>query len=106
MKSILFSFFMMIAISSYGQVLSKTNIIFESKDSIVMNDGKKYKIIKETPLYAVADTTIKLRYSFKDKTLILNRVLLIKEKDKPKQLIEWVKGKMIYYEYRALKNVE
>ncbi|WP_378174484.1 hypothetical protein [Aquimarina sp. SS2-1] len=100
MKTILFSFFLILTISGYGQVLSKTSIIYESKKSVVMNNGKEYKILKETPLYAVTDTTIPLKYTFKDKTLILNRVLLVAEENKQKQLIEWVKGKMTFYELR------
>ncbi|WP_299180569.1 hypothetical protein [uncultured Aquimarina sp.] len=103
MKSILFSFFLVIAISGYGQVLSKTNIIYESKKTVVMNNGKEYQIIKETPLYAVSDTTIPLRYKFRDNVLILNRVLLVKEADKSKELIEWTKGKMLFYELREAK---
>ncbi|WP_147406224.1 hypothetical protein [Aquimarina sp. BL5] len=104
MKSILFSFFLMLVISGYGQALSKTNIIFESKKIVVMNNGKEYKILKETPLYAITDTTIPLRYTFEDKTLILNRVLLVKEKNEKKELIEWVKGKMTFYELREPKE--
>ncbi|MFD2562189.1 hypothetical protein [Aquimarina rubra] len=106
MKSILFSFFLILSISGYGQSLSKTSIIYESKKSVVMNNGKEYKILKETPLYAVADTTIPLRYTFKDKTLILNRVLLVTEDNKQKQLIEWVKGKMTFHELREPKYSE
>ncbi len=103
MKSILFSFFLVIAISGYGQVLSKTNIIYESKKTVVMNNGKEYQIVKETPLYAVSDTTIPLRYKFRDNILILNRVLLVKEDNKSKELIEWTKGKMLFYELREVK---
>ncbi|WP_298539671.1 hypothetical protein [uncultured Aquimarina sp.] len=106
MKSILFSFFLILAISGYGQALSKTNIIFESKKAVVMNDGKEYKILKETPLYAVTDTSIPLRYNFEDKTLILNRVLLVKENEEKKELIEWIKGKMTFYELRPSKDSE
>ncbi|MBW1298155.1 hypothetical protein [Aquimarina litoralis] len=104
MKSKLLLVFLALGISGYGQVLSKTNIIFESNKTIVMNNGKEYKILKETPLYAISDTTIPLRHKVKENTLILNRVLLIKEKDEQKELIEWIKGKMIFYELRSSKN--
>ncbi|MHA7057292.1 hypothetical protein ACWGOQ_0008750 [Aquimarina sp. M1] len=104
MKSILFSFLFIISVSGYAQSLSKTSIIYESKKSVVMNNGKEYRILKETPLYAVTDTTIPLRYTFKDKTLILNRVLLVTEKDQQKELIEWVKGKMTFYKLRESKD--
>ncbi|WP_299253339.1 hypothetical protein [uncultured Aquimarina sp.] len=106
MKSILFSFFLMFTIFGYGQALSKTKIIFESKKVVVMNNGKEYKILKETPLYAVTDTSIPLRYIIKNKTLILNRVLLVKEADEKKELIEWIKGKMTFYELRESKDSE
>ncbi|WP_299436095.1 hypothetical protein [uncultured Aquimarina sp.] len=107
MKSILFSFFLTIGISSYGQVLSKTNIIYESQKTVVMNNGKEYKILKEAPLYeAFTDTTIPLRYNFEDKVLILKRVLILKEKDNEKELIEWAQGKMTFYELRESKDSE
>lgn len=106
MKSITLLVTLVIGISGYGQVLSKTNIIFESNKTVVLNNGKEYEILKLTPLYAVSDTSIPLRHTVKDKTLILNRVLLIKEKDEPKELIEYIKGKMFYYELRETKNTE
>ena len=107
MKSILFSFFLTIGISGYGQVLSKTNIIYESKKTVVMNNGKEYTILKTAPLYeAFTDTTIPLKYNFEDKVLILNRVLILKEEDKEKELIEWVQGKMTFYELRESKHTE
>ncbi len=109
MKSILFSFFLLLTVSGYSQVLSKINIIYEYRDTLVMNDGTKYKIIEKTPLYAVTDTTIQLKYTVNDKTLILNRVLLVEEKEKEKnqmELIEWVKGKMVFYQLRESKNSE
>jgi len=64
------------------------------------NSGKEYKVVEKIPLYAVTDTTIPLRYTFNDKTLILNRVLVVKGKGKQKKLIEWIKGKMVFYEFR------
>lgn len=85
-----------------GKFLSKTNIIYESKKTVVLNNGKEYQIIKETPLYAVSDTTIPLRYKIKDKILILNRVILVKKADTSKELIEWTKGKMLFYELREV----
>ncbi|MGY3794770.1 hypothetical protein [uncultured Aquimarina sp.] len=106
MRSILLLVALAIGISGYGQVLSKTNIIFESNKTVVLNNGKEYKILKETPLYAISDTSIPLKHTVKEKTLILNRVLLIQEKDEPKELIEYIKGKMFFYELRDTKSTE
>lgn len=106
MRSIILLVALAIGMSGYGQVLSKTNIIFESNKSVVLNNGKEYKILKETPLYAISDTIIPLRYKVKETILILNRILLIKEKDEPKELIEYIKGKKFYYELRETKSIE
>ena len=42
----------------YGQSLSKTQILYESKGQIVMNNGKQYEILSEKAFYEVSDASI------------------------------------------------
>lgn len=89
----------------HGQVVSETNIIFESKKSIILNNGSEYELIKETPLEAIMDVTIPITHSIEEKTFVLNRVLLIKnEEDEKKELIEWITGTSKFYKLRDSKK--
>ncbi len=107
MKRLLFLLFILSTISNYGQSLSKTSIIYESKGQIVMNNGKQYELIEEKPFYEVNDYTIKKHLQVNDDLLRLNRVLILKNDNKMVTLVEWLKEDFRYYEYRktnALKN--
>ncbi|WP_062055329.1 hypothetical protein [Aquimarina longa] len=100
MKRLLFLLFLLVALNNYAQSLSKTQIIYERKDQIVLNNGKQYKIIDNKPFYLVSDTTIKAHKQFKDHLLRLNRVLILSNDDNYIKLIEWVKEDMKLYESR------
>ncbi|WP_108867334.1 hypothetical protein [Aquimarina aquimarini] len=105
MKKILLLIFIFTTLSSYTQSLSKTRIIYERKDQIVMNNGKQYKILVNKPFYLVSDTSIKKHKQFTDHVLRLNRVLIIQSDNEYKQLIEWVKEDMTLYESRELSDI-
>lgn len=100
----LLSFFLLISLCSFGQILTKERIIYEYKDQLVMNDGVHYKILVSRPFYQITDTTIPQLKEFQDHVLRLNRVLILRSDEKYAQLIEWVKEKMKYYELRSLDN--
>lgn len=108
MKSFIYMCLLLCTISGYGQTLSKIKILYESKDVVVLNSGQKYQIIKETPLYAITDVTIPIKYELDGKTLVLNRVLLVKSRKEKenKKLIEWIKGKLIFYELRSTSSIQ
>jgi len=83
MKSFIYVCLLLCTISSYGQTLSKTKIL-------------------------LTDVTIPIKYELDGKTLVLNRVLLVKSnKEKEnKELIEWIKGKMFFYKLRSTSSIQ
>jgi len=95
---IFYSIFLPVII--YGQVLSETSIIFESKKSIILNNGSEYTLIKETPLESVMDLTIPIMHLEEERTLVLNRVLLIKKEEQEQELIEWITRIIKFYKLR------
>ena len=104
MKIHLLSFFLLVSLCSFGQILTKERIIYEYKDQLVMNDGAHYKILVSRPFYQITDTTIPQHKEFQDHVLRLNRVLILRSDEKYAQLIEWVKENFKYYELRSLDN--
>ena len=105
MNCLLTLYLIVIPVITYGQVLSETSIIFESKKSIILNNGSEYKLVKETPLEsAVLDFTIPITHVEAEKTLVLNRVLLIKKEEQEQELIEWITGPMKFYKLRNSKK--
>ncbi|WP_106793726.1 hypothetical protein [Aquimarina sp. Aq78] len=105
MKKLLLLVFLFISLQNYAQSLSKTRIIYEHKDQIVMNNGKRYKILVNKPFYSVSDTTIKKYKQYANHHLLrLNRVLILSNDEEYIELIEWVKEDMKLYESRELSD--
>ena len=78
------------------EVVSKTHIIYERKDQVVLNDGKQYQIVLNQPFYEVSDNTIAPYKESNGHVLRLNRILRLKDKDGVYiELIEWVKEEHI-----------
>ena len=102
MNKFLLSLFIIFSITSYGQSLSKTHVIYESKDQIVLNNGLQYKILVDKPFFEVTDPTVEKNIQVVEHTLRLNRVLILQSDNEYKELIEWTKGNMKFYESREL----
>ncbi|WP_103068511.1 hypothetical protein [Aquimarina sediminis] len=104
MKRLLLIFCLFTVVNNYSQSLSKTNIIYERKDQIVLNDGRQYEILVNKPFYLVSDTSIKKYKQVSDHVFRLNRVLILRGDNKYTELIEWVKEDMKLYESREPIN--
>jgi len=91
---------------SFGQTLSKTSILYENKNQIVLNNGKNYEKLIETPFYEVKDKSIKNYIEIEDHLFRLNRVFVLKTNNENIQLIEWVKEKMSFYKYHVLTDAQ
>jgi len=102
MKKAIFIFFLssMIYNTSVAQSLSQTRIVYESQDEIVMNNGDQYDILATTDFQKDAEKPAKSGLQIFDHTLTLNRVLVIKNNQNFKKLVEWSKGTVRFYEYR------
>lgn len=104
MKKLLLFFFLMLWLQNYAQSLSKTSIIYERKDQVVMNNGRQYQVLVTKPFYEINDTSIQ-KYLDKDEhVLMLNRVLVLKNDDEYKEVIEWVKESLKFYVSRDIIN--
>ncbi len=99
MKRILLSFFLFTSLTIFGQSLSKTHIIYESKDQIIMNNGKQYQILAETNFYDTADSSIKQHIKVLGHVLFLNRVLILKSDEEFIKIVEWSEDDVTFYEY-------
>lgn len=104
MKKILLLIFLFLSSHNYAQSLSKTKIIYERKDNIIMNDGKNYEIVVNKPFYSVRDSTIPRHKQVSDHVFRLNRVLILRNEDTYIELIEWVKENMKTYQSKKLVN--
>ncbi|WP_159025662.1 hypothetical protein [Aquimarina sp. Aq78] len=104
MIKILFLFFLFFSFSNYAQCLSKVQLIFEDTDLIVMNNGEQYKISTIKPFYRVNDPSIPKYISAKNQVLRINRVLLLKNNEDYRRLVEWTERGYKYYEYRDVTN--
>ncbi len=105
MKKLLLLILLCVIVKSNAQSLSKTYIIYERKDQIVLNNGKQYQILYNKPFYEVSDNTIEPYREFNGHVLRLNRVLTLKGKNEYLELIEWVKEKNIkLYRRRKISN--
>ena len=104
MNKLLLLIFLLISIQDYAQSLSKTSIIYERKNQVVMNNGKHYQILVDKPFYEIADNTIKRYIHVGDHTLMLNRVLVIRNDNEYNELIEWIKEDLRFYESREIIN--
>lgn len=100
MKRILLLVFLFITFANYAQSLSKTQILYERKDQIVMNDGRQYQVLVNKPFYAVSDAKIERYKQVADHVFRLNRVLILRNDDTYIELIEWVKENMKLYQTR------
>lgn len=99
MKRILLSLSLLMSICNYAQSLSKTHIIYESKDQIIMNNGKQYQILAKTDFYEVSDSSAKQHIEVLDYTLSLSRILVLKSNDEFIKLVEWSDEDVKFYEY-------
>ncbi|GGX26930.1 hypothetical protein [Aquimarina muelleri] len=104
MKKLLPLLFLFFSLQNYAQTLSKTRILYERKNKIVMNDGKHYEIIVNKPFYSVSDSTIQKHKQITDHVFRLNRVLILKNENTYIELIEWVKENMKIYQSRKPIN--
>ncbi|WP_282078989.1 hypothetical protein [Aquimarina algiphila] len=102
MKRILFIVFLCITVNNYAQSISKTNIIYERKDQIVLNNGKQYQILVDKPFYQVTDTNIQKYKQVVNDLLRLNRVLILRNNDEYVELVEWVKEDIKLYQSKEL----
>ncbi|MEW7278471.1 hypothetical protein ABW636_07735 [Aquimarina sp. 2201CG1-2-11] len=106
MKKLLLLILLCTIVEINAQSLSKTHIIYERKDQVVLNDGKQYQIVLNQPFYEVSDNTIAPYKESNGHVLRLNRVLRLKDKDGIYiELIEWVKEEHIkLYLLRGIGN--
>ncbi len=102
MTKYLFLIFTLFSIAQYGQSLSKTSIIYEFEDQVIMNNGKHYQTLVEKPFFEISDTTIQRYIQLEDHVLRLNRVLVLKNESEYTELIEWVKDDFRFYKSRAI----
>ncbi|GAA4274225.1 hypothetical protein GCM10022258_35210 [Aquimarina gracilis] len=82
-----------------GQSLSKTHIIYESKDQIIMNNGKQYQILAETHFDKNSDSSISQQKEMLGHVLSLNRILVLKNDEESIKLVEWSNDNIKFYEY-------
>ncbi|WP_109300677.1 hypothetical protein [Aquimarina sp. AU474] len=109
MKRILLLVFLCISANNYAQSLSKTKVIYERKDQIVLNNGLQYQILAEKPFYEISDSSIKKHLTIADHVLMLNRILVIRRDNEYKELIEWVEKDTRFYDSRDItefKSIE
>ncbi|GAA4278911.1 hypothetical protein [Aquimarina mytili] len=102
MKKYLLIVFILFSAPHYGQSLSKTSIIYEAKQQVVMNNGKSYQILIEKPFYEIADTTIQRHKQIGDDLLRLNRILILKNNNEHIKLIEWSKERIRFYQSKEI----
>lgn len=99
MKKIILLLFIAFPALSQAQKATKTQIIYEAKDVLVLNNGGRYEIILEQPFYHVNDPEI-VHYKELDNqvTLKLNRILILRNKKGFKKLVEWSGNTIKYHE--------
>jgi len=97
--------FLLFSTTNYGQCLSKIQMIYESADLVVMNNGKEYKIVLQRPYEKVDDPTITTYNKIGDNKLKFNRLLMIRGNNKLIELLEWKKGNYTYYESREILSI-
>ncbi len=104
MKRVLLLVFLCISVSNYAQSLSKTSVLYERKDQIVLNDGLQYRILGEKPFYQITDSSIQKYLTVSDDVLMLNRILVIRRGNQFIELIEWIKEDLRFYDSRDIIN--
>ncbi|MEW7291846.1 hypothetical protein [Aquimarina sp. 2304DJ70-9] len=102
MNKYLLLIFTLFSIVQYGQSLSKTSILYESKDLVVMNNGKSYQILDEKPFFEISDTTIEKYIQIEDHLLRLNRIMMLRNENEYSELIEWLKDDFKFYKSRVI----
>ncbi|TPN89093.1 hypothetical protein [Aquimarina algicola] len=104
MRAYFYFIFLLGYVSLNAQSASRTHVIYESKDQIVINNGESYQIVDQKPFFEVHDATIRQYKNFKNYTLRLNRVVIVKNQknDLQKQLVEWQQDNFKYYELRDI----
>ncbi|MBG6129890.1 hypothetical protein IWQ47_000808 [Aquimarina sp. EL_43] len=105
MIKIILLLFLLFSFNNYAQCLSKVQLIFEDTSLIVMNNGEQYQISTIKPFYRVNDPSIPKYISAKNQVLRINRVLLLKNNQRFKRLVEWTEKGYKYYEYRDVNNI-
>ncbi|WP_378187967.1 hypothetical protein ACE939_06080 [Aquimarina sp. W85] len=106
MKKLLLLTLLLLPITNFAQCLSETQVIYQYKDQLILNDGLTYKVLDEKQFYQVSDPSIAQHQEVGDLVLRLNRVLIIwsDELGKKKQLIEWVRPSQTYYVCTDIKE--
>ncbi len=102
MKKYVLIILILLSAPHYAQSLSKTSIIFEAKQQVVLNNGKPYQILIEKPFYEISDTTIQRHKQVGDNLLRLNRVLILKNENEHIKLIEWLKEGIRFYQSKEI----
>lgn len=105
MNKYLLLFITCFSLSSYGQSLTPTRIIFETNTDIVFQNGQEYTIVQSKNAQEVKDPTIFESLHILGYDLALNRVLWLTDSKKTFQLIEWQTDGKFYYQRRSSKPV-
>jgi len=107
-RVLLLSVFLLISFCQYGQTISKTKIIYQHENDIILNDGHAYEIVKESYPFELNQNHSADNFNLQidNHKLYINKVILLKNKNKNKyvELIEWTKGEMIFYQKRRVAN--
>lgn len=104
MKKILLLIFSLAFLTSFGQSLTPTRIIFETNDHITLQNGKEYEIVGNLVAENVEDPTIFQIHNVLGHQLPLRRVLVVIRNDEYFQLIEWRLERTVYYQRRNIQN--
>ncbi|MBP2831989.1 hypothetical protein J8281_07280 [Aquimarina sp. U1-2] len=99
--------FILIPLCNFAQSLSKTHIIYESDDQVIMNNGKQYEILAATDVDKTLDTpTNQQHITVSNYTLSLNRILILKNNDELIKVVEWSNENAKFYEYPEIVDFE
>ena len=104
----LFTIFVLLAVTySYGQCLSENNIVFENDRLVNLNNGAQFEKIAEKDANSLTSTSSVNKYKeIGDIKLILNRVIILKNANGYKEMIEYVNGIFSFYEYKDFENLK
>lgn len=92
---------------SYGQCLSPDKIVFENDKQISLNNGMLYEKIAEKNINTLSQSqSIALVKEVGDIKLRLNRILVVKNANAFKEVLEYTSGIYTFYDYKDIKNVK
>lgn len=98
MKNCILIVLFILPLTMVGQSSKKVELIYQGKNTLILNDGIKYDVVLERPYYYVNDPDIKQSKVIKKETVHLSRVIIIEKKGQHKRLVEWVGKDNIFYE--------